>query len=189
MDSYERRSDEQLLAATRHDPEAFGTFYRRYEKAMLVYFLRRGASAEIAADLTAEVFAAALAGSRRFRPGKAPPAAWLYGIAKNKLAGSRARGRVEERARRRLGAEPLVLSDEAIERVEELADRVRSRETIDSLLDGLPTDQREAVRAHILDERSYGDIAHELRCSQAVVRQRVSRGLRTLRLALPKESA
>jgi hypothetical protein len=42
---------------------------------MLVFFLRRTSSAELAADLTAEVFAAALASSRRFRPGKNPAAA------------------------------------------------------------------------------------------------------------------
>lgn len=36
-----RRSDEQLLAATKADPLAFGEFYRRHEEAMLVYVLRR----------------------------------------------------------------------------------------------------------------------------------------------------
>jgi DNA-directed RNA polymerase specialized sigma24 family protein len=33
----------------------------------------------------------------------------------------------------------------------------------------------------VLEERDYGDIARELRCSEAVVRQRVSRGLGRLR--------
>ena len=188
QDRPRHRSDEELLADAQHDPEAFGAFYRRHEKAMLVYFLRRTGKPEVAADLTAEVFAAALGASKRFRPGKAPAVAWLYGIAKNKLAASQARGRVEERARKRLGAEPLLLTDEAIERVEQLADQAREAEILSALLDGLPADQREAIRQHVLEDRSYDELSKELRCSEAVVRQRVSRGLRSLRLQL-KESA
>ena len=188
IDTFDRLSDEELLAATRRRPEAFGAFYRRHERAMLVFFLRRTASADLAADLTAEVFAAALASSRRFRPGKTPAVAWLYGIASNKLAASRNRGRVEERARRRLPAEPLLLTDEALERVEALADAERSAEVVNELLDQLPPDQRDAVRSHILEERGYEEIATELECSQAVVRQRVSRGLQTLRVRFDKEA-
>jgi len=48
-------------------------------------------------------------------------------------------------------------------------------------LAGLPADQREALLKRVVQERSYEEIAHELRCSEVVVRQRVSRGLRTLR--------
>lgn len=189
MDALEHRSDEDLLAATARRPEAFGVFYRRHERTMLVFFLRRTSNAEVAADLTAEVFAAALTSARRFRPGGKPAVAWLYGIANNKLASSYNRGRVEERARKRLQAEPLVLNDEALERVEALADAERSAEVIRELLAQLPPDQHDAVRAHVLDERSYDEIARDLETSQAVVRQRVSRGLRSLKMNLIKESA
>ncbi|MGC9221851.1 MAG: RNA polymerase sigma factor [Solirubrobacteraceae bacterium] len=57
------------------------------------------------------------------------------------------------------------------------------------LLYELPADQRQVVQARILDGRPYSDIAHELRCSEAVVRKRVSRGLSTLRDQLGKENA
>jgi RNA polymerase sigma factor (sigma-70 family) len=177
-------SDETLLASTADDPEAFGAFYRRHENAMLLFFLRRTESAEVAADLTAEVFAAALASSRRFKPGRSPAVAWLYGIANHKLSSSRRRGRVEDRARRRLAMEPLVLTDEALDRVEALADAERSGEVVERLLAALPPDQHRAVRSRILDERSYDQIARELECSPAVVRQRVSRGLKTMRTQL-----
>jgi RNA polymerase sigma factor (sigma-70 family) len=189
MDAFERLSDEELLTMTSRRPEAFGAFYRRHEKPMLVFFLRRVATPELGADLTAEVFAAALAASKRFRPGKAPAVAWLYGIANNKLASSHNRGRVEERARRRLEAETLVLTDDAIQRIEELADAERSATVLEELLDQLPADQQDAVRSHVLEERGYEEIATDLECSRAVVRQRVSRGLRTLRSGLDKESA
>jgi RNA polymerase sigma factor (sigma-70 family) len=189
MDDFERLSDEELLAAAIRQPEAFGAFYRRHERAMLVFFLRRTPSAEVAADLTAEVFAAALGSARKFRPGGKPAVSWLYGIANNKLASSRSRGRVEERARKRLSAEPLILTDDALERVEALADAQRSAAVINELLDQLPNEQHDAVRLHILDGRAYDEIAGDLECSQAVVRQRVSRGLKTLRIGLSEESA
>src|SRR3954452_18177014 len=95
--------DEELLSAARSDPAAFGAFYRRFEERMLRYFLSRVGDAEVAADLTAETFAAALASVRRFRASKGAAGAWLFGIAHNTLAMSTRRGRVEASARRRLG--------------------------------------------------------------------------------------
>ena len=50
----------------------------------------------------------------------------------------------------------------------------------------LPPEQREAVRARVLDERDYADIARELHTSELVVRKRVSRGLATLRTHMEK---
>jgi RNA polymerase sigma-70 factor (ECF subfamily) len=45
----------------------------------------------------------------------------------------------------------------------------------------LPAGQREAVRAHVLEDRDYGDIAREEMTTEATVRKRVSRGLSALR--------
>jgi DNA-directed RNA polymerase specialized sigma24 family protein len=101
--------------------------------------------------------------------------AWLFGIARNTLAMSRRQGRVEARARRRLGMAPVVLTDEAMERVAELDGKALE------LVGDLPVEQRSAVRARIIDERDYADIAKDMRCSEAVVRKRVSRALGALR--------
>jgi DNA-directed RNA polymerase specialized sigma24 family protein len=64
------RSDAELLARTRVDAEAFGVFYRRYERPILGYLLTRVRDGEIAADLTSEVFAAALEAAGSFDPGR-----------------------------------------------------------------------------------------------------------------------
>jgi RNA polymerase sigma factor (sigma-70 family) len=174
--------DEQLLARARGEPSAFGAFYRRHEDRMLGYFLARVGDPEVAADLTAETFAAALASAYRSRSRtKKPASAWLFGIARNNLAMSRRSGQVEARARRRLGMAPVVLTDEAIERIAEL------NQTPLALLDELPGDQREAVTARVIDERDYPEIAKDLRCSEAVVRKRVSRGLGTLRTRMEEK--
>jgi RNA polymerase sigma factor (sigma-70 family) len=45
----------------------------------------------------------------------------------------------------------------------------------------LPDDQRRAVQGRVIEERDYPELARNLACSESVVRQRVSRGLRSLR--------
>jgi hypothetical protein len=94
------RDEELLAASTGGDGEAFGVFYARHEDIVLAFFLRRSVNAEIAADLAAETFAQALRSAHRFVAGPAPAVAWLFGIARNVLADSLRRGRVEEAARR-----------------------------------------------------------------------------------------
>jgi RNA polymerase sigma-70 factor (ECF subfamily) len=179
------RSDEQLLADTAADPRAFEQFYLRYAEAVIAYFAVRTRQPEVAADLAAETFAAALQASPRFRPGEAPAAAWLFAIARNKLADAARRGTVADRARRQLSMEPLVVTDDDLERVEALADvAAAGARSLTTLLEQLPRPQREAVVARILDERDYPEIARDLRCSEAVVRKRVSRGLASLRAQL-----
>lgn len=180
----EELDDADLLARVRTRPEAFGAFYRRYERSVMGYFMRRTADPEVAADLTAETFAAALVSIRRYRPEADTAAPWLFGIARHTLLRSLDRRQVEDRARRRLGWEPLTLDDDLLERVA----RSGGDRRVAALLEQLPPDQAQAIRARVIDEEDYADIARRMCCSQSVVRQRVSRGLGALR-TLMKEQA
>ena len=54
-------------------------------------------------------------------------------------------------------------------------------EVASQMVEDLPPDQREAIRAHVLEDRDYAEIARSERLSEATVRKRVSRGLRVLR--------
>ncbi|HEY1538589.1 MAG TPA: sigma-70 family RNA polymerase sigma factor [Solirubrobacteraceae bacterium] len=176
----EQRTDAQLLAATGFEPEAFGLFYRRHVRAVLAYTLSRTRRPELAADLTAEVFASALEQHDRFDARRGPARAWLLTMASSKLVDAARRGQVEDRARRRLRIAPRELTDHDLERVEELADVARGVD-VSALVDDLPADQRDAVLARIVDERGYEEIAAQMRTSPSVVRQRVSRGLSAMR--------
>jgi RNA polymerase sigma-70 factor (ECF subfamily) len=176
MEGRDARTDGELLVATAGDPEAFAVFYRRHIRGVLAFFRRRVGSAEVAYDLTAETFAAALEASPRYEPRPEPARGWLYGIAWNKLHEAQRRGRAEDTARRALGMAPIVLTDEGLERIEALAGD-RGLE----LLSGLPGGQRDAVRARVVEGKSYDEIAVELGCSESVVRKRVSRGVQALR--------
>lgn len=139
----EARADGDLLAASAAgDGAAFTVFYRRHLPAVVGLLVRETGDRETAADLAAEVFAAVFLSARRFRArgaGSAWP--WVRGIAENKLRESRRRGRVQDRARRRLAFEPEVLDDEDLQRVDELAAADRSALR---LVEDLPETQREA---------------------------------------------
>ncbi len=168
-------SDDQLL--TSRDPEAFGAFYARHLAGVERFFGARLGNRDTAADLAAETFAAALVARRRFVPGDAPAAAWLYAIARRRLIDFYRRGAVERRTREAVVAEA------------ELADRLQTAsedaELADvSILEDLPPEQRDAIVRRILVGHSYAEIATAANSTEHSVRQRVSRGLRALRAPL-----
>jgi RNA polymerase sigma factor (sigma-70 family) len=178
-------TDAELLHAVEADANAFAVFYDRYESAVVAYFVRRVRDPELVADLTAEVFAAALGAANRYRPAELTAANWLFTIAHNTLAKSLRKQQVEARARRRVGIRDAVsFQSEELDRVEALAS---ANGSLEDLLKRLPAEQADAIRARVLDERDYAEIAAELRTSELVVRKRVSRGLAALRLHTEKE--
>lgn len=183
-----RASDEELLRDAGRDSEGFGVFYRRHERVVLGFFVRATGRGELAVDLAAETFARAFESRLSFDPRRGAARAWLFGIARHVLAGSLERGRVEAAARQRLGMAAVMLDDQVVAAVEEAACG-SDDSLVQEQLARLSADQRRAVRERVLEERSYRDIARELECSEAVVRQRVSRGLSLLRRDLGGGSA
>lgn len=166
---------------TSPDAQDFDRFYRRHVGLVTTYLARRAGRADLTVDLVAETFARALAGRLRFDPGRGPAAAWLLWIARNLLIDTVRRGRVASDARERLRMEPVVLDEDGYRRVEE-----RSRIDVENALAALPEEQRDVVRRRVLAEEPYTLIAAHIGCSEQVVRQRVSRGLATLRRNLER---
>jgi RNA polymerase sigma-70 factor, ECF subfamily len=168
------RTDDQLLTSA--DPEAFGVFYDRHVRDVLAYMMRRTGDPEVAADLTAEKFAAAIVARRRYRPGGVPATGWLFTLAQRRLADHQRKGYAEQRMRKRLGMERRVPDENDAEMI-----RVLGGVGDIDWLQILPDDQRAAVTARVVDERDYPEIAAAQGMSEAAVRMRVSRGLATLR--------
>lgn len=162
-------TDRSLIAAARRgDAPAFGELYRRHREVVLAFFLARTGDARLAADLTAETFANAVAGCHGYRT-DASPSRWLFAIARRMLAESRGRGAVDDRARRRLDLAPLELDDDDLERI--LALRAMLPAPAPSPdVERLPQARREALRARILDELEHPRAAGDLRCSPALAR-------------------
>lgn len=177
-------SDAELLALCQVDDEAFALFYRRYERLVAGWLMRQTCAAELAADLTAEVFAAAYLAAPRFRDEGQPAAGWLLGIARNKLLNSWRTDRAERSARQRLGVQAVAVSDESLRAVEELAEC-----ELTALLEELPSEQRAAVRERVLGELQYSEIARRRGISEQTARKRVSRGLSALRRRAREQGA
>lgn len=175
---------ELLRRAAARDRDAFSELYVRHEAIVAGFLMRRTRDPELAADLTAETFAAAILGARQFQDEGQSAIGWLLGIARNLLSHSRRRGHSERRARERLGVEPIAVGDASLERVEALIDDADPDNPLHRALDALPASQREAVRAHVLDDEPYTALAQRLGVPEATVRQRVSRGLARLRTTL-----
>jgi RNA polymerase sigma factor (sigma-70 family) len=180
MGPWEEVGDAELLVGADVDPLAFGAFYRRHERPVLAFVGRLAGSTALAADVLAETFAVAFEMRARFDPARGEARLWLFGIARNVLGSSLRRGRVEASARERLGIERLTLSQSQASLFDEVI-AADGPSIVEEWLDALPADQREAVRLRVLEERPYASIARDLECSQATIRQRVSRGLAALR--------
>ncbi len=174
--------EDALLITARSGAEGFAALYRHYEGPMLRFFLRATSRADLAADLTAETFARALESVASYDPVKGRADQWLFGIARNVLGSSYRRGRVDAAARERLGLPRLMLDDHVTDTIL----RLGGQNEATLALAQLPQEQRLAVEARVVEERDYAEIARDLRCSEAVVRQRVSRGLRALRTRLAR---
>jgi RNA polymerase sigma factor (sigma-70 family) len=170
-------TDGELLAtASNGDIRAFGVLYLRYRDSILAYSLRMTRNPGTAADLMAETFAVALVAATTGKAGDVEaPAPWLFRIARNKLIDAERRGRVDAAARQSLSMQPLVLEDRDLAAINELG-------ADDAVLAALPKDLAEAVRARVIEDLEYWEIARSLGCSEMVVRKRVSRGLIRLRM-------
>lgn len=177
------RSDDELLLASRTDPQTFGIFFDRHYEEVLLYFATRGPSPEAAADLCAETLAAALEGLDRFDPAKGSAMQWVYGIAAHKLSHHWRTGRVSRRAQARLRMRHVQVDADTAAEIARVEARVDA-ERVFVALDRLPSQLATAVRLRILDQLDYREIAATLGCSEGAVRVRVHRGLRRLELAL-----
>lgn len=175
-------------AAMELTPDDFTRLYRRHAQALLLYFQRRVHEPELARDLLAETFEGAIAGGPGFRgESQDELSGWLWSIARNTLAEQHRRDQNERAKTRRLAGGRSALSDREIERIEELAGLSELREEVSLLLSQLPQEQREAVRLRVLEDTPYREIATIMNINTDTARARVSRGLRTLGVALEEK--
>ena len=170
------------MEAERELREDFERFYRANLKVVLSYCVARTRDPELAADLAAETFAAALTARDGYAPAQGSARRWLLGIAAHKTSDALRRGHVQRRAQRQLGMAEITWSEDDLAYVTSIAPG-----SLDLVLAELPEDQRRAVQAHVVDELGYGEIAQVTGVSEQTVRKRVSRGLAALRRQLDQE--
>ena len=155
-------------------------FYTRNLRPLLAYFWCRTRDREVASDLAAETFAAALAGIERYDPAKGAPRQWLYGIANNQLKRLWRQNRVSSDARRRLEVRTLPTAAAGWEEIE-AADARLDADRLAGALARVAPKSREAVRLRVVEQLDYVEIAHRIGCEPGAARVLVFRGLRRLR--------
>lgn len=175
----------QALRRSGQDPEAFVVFYDRHSQRLLAYFAKRVFDAEVALDLTAETFAQAFRGRRRFRGStNEAAAAWLYKIASRQLNRYIRKGAAERKALRRLAIETPRIDAGQEARIEELAELADLRAVLRIELARLSPERREALQLRVVEELPYSEVAARLDISEQAARARVSRALKALGSAM-----
>lgn len=163
----------------------FSELYARHADEVLVFLARRCLDPELAVDLMAETFAEAYENRRKFRgDSDGEAAAWIFAIARNRLADYFRRGRAERKAVSRLGVDVPPLEHDDYARIHDLAAIDAQREVVVEQFDRLPPKHREAVRLRIVHELPYPEVAGRLGISEETARVHVSRGLRKLANAM-----
>lgn len=171
------------------DVSGFERLYDAEAESILRFFMGRTGSAETAADLTAETFAAALGSLESYEPSKGSARQWLFGIARNQLSRYLRWRRIDSRARKRLGMQSRVdLDEESRQRIEDLVDLKERLSSLDKALGSLSPKLAAAVKLRVARELEYPEVAEQLGISQAAARARVSRGLNQLAEALEEEA-
>jgi RNA polymerase sigma factor (sigma-70 family) len=170
-------SDTELLAS--RVAADFGWFYDRHLAVVVSFVGARVRQPEAVFDLVAETFARALERREQYDPARGPAIGWLLGIARNLIIDASRRGHIEAVSRVRLGMAPVELDEDQLAAIAE-----RGRVDLRAAFGSMPVDQREAVFRRVVLDESYTAIAGDLRCSEQVVRKRVSRGLQAMRANL-----
>ena len=161
--------EERQIAAAQRDPADFGELYENNFDRIYAFIARRVPSRQDAEDLTAEVFHEALRTLARFEWKGVPFAAWLLGIAGNRLA---------DRWRRFAKQSEVSQND-----WDETGVDARTEENLMlfQLVDELPSDQRLVICRRFIDQKSLREIAHELGRSEGAIKQLQFRALQSLR--------
>jgi RNA polymerase sigma factor (sigma-70 family) len=181
------KTDPELLAAARRDPQGFKEFYERYALMIGFWLRRRSGNDDIAAELTAETFAQAWLSLHRFKGEEEDSGApWLFGIARNLLGTYLRKRTVETAGRRKLGMSVAPQTDEFEQVDERLAAEAAAPHLCDAVAT-LPAEQRAALELRTIDQLPYADVAERLGCTENAARLRVSRALGTLRESLQGE--
>lgn len=156
------------------DPDAFEAFYRAHIETVRRFVARRVSDPHLAADLTADVFLAAIDAAGTYRPGRGSPAAWLVGVARNVLASEFRRQTRQQNLHRRISGRRLLDAD-SITRLEERIDAERETRRLYAALSELDPRDRLLIELVAIDGLTVADAAKHLDLKPATARVRLHR--------------
>ena len=173
-----------IQRAQRGDRAAYAELYDSHYDAVYRYCYYRVGDAELAQDLTAEVFVRMVEKLHRFKVRGRPLLAWLYTIARNLTADLyREKGKVAHLALDEASA--LAAGDESD--LAQAVDRSLRADCLAAALDHLTEDQRRVILLKFMEGRSNGQVARILNKSEGAVKSLQHRALSALRRAIERE--
>lgn len=159
------------------DEQAFTALYRGYQATVYRFAMQMSGNAQIAEDVTQEVFLVLMRKAAEFDATRGRLSSWLYGIARNQvLRQLEARGDLVELAARADDDEselPAALVA-SFDPVEELTSQQRAESLREAIL-SLPPRYREVVVLCELHEMSYAEAAAVTGCAVGTIRSRLHR--------------
>ncbi|MFF2775480.1 RNA polymerase sigma factor [Streptomyces sp. NPDC058052] len=158
----------------------FSDVYEAHFDAIFGFVTRRTADRHLAADLTADVFVAALEAYDGYDSRRGTHLVWLYGIARNTLA-SYARHAAREREAVATLSGRRLLDDEDLQRFEERIDAEREARDLLARHAVLSEPLRAVIDLVAVDGLTTKEAASVLRISQATARVRLHRARAALR--------
>jgi RNA polymerase sigma-70 factor (ECF subfamily) len=168
------------LTRIAHDPQAFEAFYRAHVEGVQRFVARRVDDPYLAADLTAEVFLAAIDAAAGYRRERGTPVAWLFGVARIVVAAEHRRVARERRAHSQVEGRRL-LDDDDLERIQERIDAAARSRALFAAVAQLPEGERAVLELVALDELSVTEAAAVLGLRPVTARVRLHRARGALR--------
>jgi RNA polymerase sigma factor (sigma-70 family) len=165
------------------DPDVFEVFYREHLEAVQRYVARRVAHPHLAADLTADVFLAAVDSASSYRPDRGQPASWLIGIARHVLATEFRRQSRDRDVLRRVSGRRLLDAD-SLARIEERIDAEREARNLYDALASLPRRDRALMELVAVDGLSVAEAAAVLGVKPGTARVRLHRSRKRVQAQL-----
>ena len=165
------------------DPDVFEVFYREHLEAVQRYVARRVAYPHLAADLTADVFLAAVDSAASYRPDRGAPGSWLLGIARHVLATEFRRQSRDRDVVRRISGRRLLDAD-SLARIEERIDAEREARKIYVALASLPRRDRALMELVAVDGLSVAEAAAVLGVKPGTARVRLHRSRKRVQAQL-----
>ncbi|MFK4637178.1 RNA polymerase sigma factor [Paenarthrobacter histidinolovorans] len=160
-------------------------FYRAHLAEVERFVARRVSDPHTAADMTADVFVAAMTSGWRFDPAKGNAQSWLYGIAHRVVADAERKAARRWRAQTRERSQ-RVLEDDAISRLESQLDAEAMIRQCRALLEVLPKTERVLLELTALEGLSVADAALAVGISPGAARVRLHRTRKKFHFILDK---
>jgi RNA polymerase sigma-70 factor, ECF subfamily len=182
------QTDEQLLAlAMNGDEDAFTALYRRRQGPVYRFAMHMSGSAQIAEEVTQDVFIFLAQRGKDFDPARAALGSYLFGVARNYVRRAMERNFSEtmHTTSAEEHADSLVTAND---NVEDIARSQMSKAIWKAVL-SLPQHYREVVVLCDLQELSYAEAASAIDCAIGTIRSRLHRAHEMLSKKLQNSAA